>query len=78
MGVMFYDAPKCFMAPVVWTQLRDELVRESSCGSGSAALGIWATRGMSETDTSVELAQPGGCITVHVIKKAGNIIRLAI
>jgi diaminopimelate epimerase len=78
MGVMFYDSQKRFMAPVVWTRLTDELVCESSCGSGSAALGVWAARGMSETETSLELAQPGGCITVHVIKKARKIIRLAI
>jgi diaminopimelate epimerase len=78
MGVMFFDSQKHFMSPVVWTRLTDELVRESSCGSGSAALGIWYVREIRETETNIELAQPGGCITVRIIKKAGKIIRLAI
>ena len=78
LGVLFYDSQKRFMEPVVWTRLTDQLVRESSCGSGSAALGAWVMRGINETETDIELAQPGGCLTVRVIKKAGKIIRLAI
>ena len=77
-GVMFYDSRKCFMRPVVWTRELDALVWESSCGSGSAALGIWAARDTKDAELEIDLEQPGGVIRVYVIKRAGTIMRLSI
>jgi diaminopimelate epimerase len=77
-GVMFYDSGKRFMRPAVWVRVTDTLVFESSCGSGSAALGVWAARALYEADIGIELAQPGGSITVHTVKQAGTVTRLSI
>jgi diaminopimelate epimerase len=77
-GVMFYDTAKKIMRPAVWVRETDTLVFESSCGSGSAALGVWAVRGIEDGQTEFDLAQPGGTITVRVAKQAGAITRLSI
>ena len=78
LGVMFYDSEKRFMRPLVWTRAIDSLVFESSCGSGSAALGIWAARGAEDAELETDLAQPGGTITVTIVKRAGKIERLSV
>jgi len=77
-GVMFYDTRKRYLRPVVWTRALDALVWESSCGSGSAALGLWAARGSEDGELEIDLAQPGGAITVRVAKRAGKVTRLSI
>lgn len=78
LGVMFYDSEKCYMQPVVWTRAIDTLVFESSCGSGSAALGAWAAWNTDDTELNMDIAQPGGVITVQVLKHAGKFERLSI
>ncbi|MDR1859224.1 MAG: hypothetical protein LBQ69_07120 [Treponema sp.] len=78
LGVMFYDSRKRFMRPFVWTRELDALVAESSCGSGSAALGAWAARNAADAELEIDLEQPGGTITVRVAKRAGKITRLSI
>ena len=78
LGVMFYDTEKGFMRPAVWTSAMGRIVFESSCGSGSAALGVWAVRNVWDAETTIHPAQPGGVITVSVVKHAGKIERLAI
>jgi len=78
LGLMFYDSEKRFMRPLVWTRAIDSLIWESSCGSGSAALGIWAARDIVEAETTTEIAQPGGTIMVSIVKRAGKIECLSI
>ena len=77
-GVMFYDSKKCFMRPVVWVRAAGTFIFESSCGSGSAALGLWAARNTADTETSFAIAQPGGLIETNLVKQAGKITRLSI
>jgi len=77
-GVMFYDSQKCFMQPAVWVKATDTLIFESSCGSGSAALGVWTLRNMPDAETSIALAQPGGTIIIRAAKQAGKITSLSI
>ncbi|MCL2139162.1 MAG: hypothetical protein FWH41_06480 [Treponema sp.] len=77
-GVMFFNAEKSFLQPAVWTQAAGKIIFESSCGSGSAALGIWAMRNETEADREFFLEQPGGTIAVHVKKQAGKISLLSI
>ncbi|MCL2128391.1 MAG: hypothetical protein FWH38_09060, partial [Treponema sp.] len=60
LGIMYYDSAKRFMRPVVWVKAADTLVYESSCGSGTAALGAWITRNITDAETEVEIKQPGG------------------
>ena len=78
LGLMFYDEKKRFMRPVVWVRKTGTLVRESSCGSGSAALGVWALRDLRAGREKIALAQPGGLIEVEAEKKDNRIQRLAI
>jgi diaminopimelate epimerase len=73
LGVMFYDTRKRFMRPVVWVRASGTTVTESSCGSGSAALGVWMARDTANADACFDLAQPGGSITVR-IEKQHNVV----
>ena len=77
-GVLFYDSENRFLRPAVWVRATDTLVFESSCGSGSAALGVWLTRSANDTDKTLALAQIGGVITVRVVKQGGTITTLSI
>jgi diaminopimelate epimerase len=51
------------------------LVFESSCGSGSAALGCWLA---GDGEAEYPVAQKGGLIRVRVRKEAGKVAALAI
>ena len=78
LGVMFYDTASRFLRPAVYVRSTDSLVFESSCGSGSAALGVWLNRDRQEGTASYGIAQPGGLIETEVVKKAGKITGLTI
>ncbi|GHU64294.1 diaminopimelate epimerase [Spirochaetia bacterium] len=78
LGVMFYDTPSQFMTPAVYVEATDSLVFESSCGSGSAALGAWLSRDMGEGNARYEIKQPGGIIEVKVVKNEAKIQNLYI
>jgi diaminopimelate epimerase len=76
-GVMFYDTRRCFMQPLVW--VKDAGVApESSCGSGSAALAVWAARDLPDADQSLDIAQPGGTIRTRVLKQQGRVRTISI
>jgi diaminopimelate epimerase len=77
-GFLFFDSSRNFLQPIVWVRSTDTFIAESSCGSGCAALGLWMTRGMPDIETFVDIAQPGGMISVHITKQAGCIQRLSI
>jgi diaminopimelate epimerase len=72
-GVLFYDTASRFMTPAVYVRSTGSLVFESSCGSGSAALGIWESRDLPEGESGLSVAQPGGVIEVKV-RKAGGLV----
>ena len=65
LGLMFYDARKNKLKPLVYVQSPETLYWESSCGSGSVAVAAWLrSNGMKkEKYTFVE---PGGAIGVSV------------
>jgi diaminopimelate epimerase len=67
-GVMFYDSAAQVMTPAVYVRATDTLVFESSCGSGSVALGLYLTRNLNNGETILALRQPGGIIKVRVGK----------
>jgi diaminopimelate epimerase len=77
-GILFYDSKEKFLRPAVWVRAAGTFVFESSCGSGSAALALWLLRDSDETERLLEIAQPGGTITVRVLKRGGLIQRLSI
>jgi diaminopimelate epimerase len=78
LGVMFYDSRKNFMRPAVWVAATQSLVWESSCGSGSAAIGAWALRDVQDGEKTIALAQSGGVIQVRAVKREGRIQRVSI
>jgi diaminopimelate epimerase len=78
LGVMFYDTERRFMRPLVWVRSSGTTVFESSCGSGSAALGVWALRNVQDGGEKLAIDQPGGIIEVQVEKQGGMVRRIVI
>ena len=78
LGIMFYDTASRFMRPAVYVGAAASLIFESSCGSGSAAMGLWLSREMRDGQAQYDIAQPGGLIQTRVIKEAGGIRNLVI
>jgi diaminopimelate epimerase len=78
LGVMFWDTAARKMTPAVYVYATESLVFESSCGSGSAALGVWLTRGLPDGEERLALSQPGGVIAVRVQKRGGNVTGVSI
>ncbi|MDR1250906.1 MAG: hypothetical protein LBK62_01940 [Treponema sp.] len=78
LGVMFYDTERRFMRPLVWVRATGTTVFESSCGSGSAALGVWMARNIRNGEEHSALAQPGGTIETRVVKQEGLVRRISI
>jgi len=74
-GVMFYDTGRKFMCPAVYVH---SLVFESSCGSGSAALGAWLSQGLWDGTVKYAINQPGGTIDIDITRKSGKIGSIAI
>jgi diaminopimelate epimerase len=72
-GVLFYDTASRFMTPAVYVRATDTLVFESSCGSGSAALGVWESRNLPDGESRFSVAQSGGVIEVRVSKTKGRL-----
>ncbi|MDR1587829.1 MAG: hypothetical protein LBS57_10270 [Treponema sp.] len=77
-GVMFYDAACCFMKPAVYVSAVGSLVFESSCGSGSAALGVRLARDARDAEETFAINQPGGVIEATVVKREGKIRQITI
>jgi len=77
-GVMFYDTRSRFLRPAVYVRSIGSLFFESSCGSGSAALGVWLSRELRDGTVAYTLNQPGGVIETEVDKKAGEIRSITI
>ena len=66
------------MRPLVWVRATGTTVFESSCGSGSAALGVWLARNVRDGGETTALAQPGGTIETRVLKREGAVQRISI
>jgi len=78
LGVMFYDTASRFLRPAVYVRSVDTMVFESSCGSGSAALGIWLCREIADGTAKYAIAQAGGVIETEVVKRADKVVRITI
>jgi hypothetical protein len=73
LGLMFYQSGARLMTPAVYVYGTDTLVFESSCGSGSAALGAWQSEALGDGEARYAVAQSGGVIEVRVLKARGEI-----
>ena len=66
LGLLFLNASADRLTPLVYVPGAETLFWETSCGSGSAAVGAWLAQqsGQPGQPVSVSLTQPGG--TLHV------------
>lgn len=78
LGVLFWDTAAAFMRPAVYVYGSRTLMFESSCGSGTAAMGCWLGRGKAEGDAAVPIAQPGGVIEARVVREGGAVSGISI
>lgn len=62
-GVMFYEADRQFMTPLVWVKATDTSIWESSCGSGSVSLAAWLRRD-DPWPWTMAFHEPGGLLKV--------------
>lgn len=66
-GVMFFNEEKQEMVPIVYVCELDSLVWESSCGSGTVAIGCAMALNNQSSINNLKLKQPGGNLTVDVL-----------
>ncbi len=72
-GLMFYNKEKNFLEPVVFVEETKTAVRESSCGSGTAAL-VCALSSMLQTSIpDLTVNQPGGILSAGAVFDKGII-----
>ena len=65
LGVMFLSEDH-HLEPVVWVDQIGSLIRESSCGSGTAACAWWLSRDLKQGYREYRFIQPGGTLTVMI------------
>jgi diaminopimelate epimerase len=78
LGVMFWDEAALRAVPAVYVYGVSSLVFESSCGSGTAALGCVLSRGIQDGEGRWSISQPGGVMEAAVKKEAGKLKRITI
>jgi diaminopimelate epimerase len=78
LGVMFWDEAALTAVPAVYVYRTSSLVFESSCGSGTAALGCVLGRDLRDGEKRWSIRQPGGVVEASVQKEAGKLRRITI
>ncbi len=70
-GLMFYNKTKNYLEPVVFVEETKTAVRESSCGSGTAAV-VCALASMLQTSIpELSIQQPGGTLSASAVFENG-------
>ena len=77
-GVIFLDAEKRSMIPLVKVIETGSLVWEGSCGSGSVACAVAQSECMENGGFSCEYRQPAGAVRASVERQGGNVIAASI
>ena len=77
-GVIFLDAEKRSMIPLVKVIETGSLVWEGSCGSGSVACAVAQSERMENGGFSCEYRQPAGTVRASVERQGGNVIAASI
>ncbi len=62
-GLMFYNKEKNFLEPIVFVEETKTAVRESSCGSGTAALVCALASMLGTSIPDLTVTQPGGILS---------------
>lgn len=73
-GVIFLDAPKGTMTPLVKVPAADTLVWEGSCGSGSLAAAVAQSRTAPDGPFVRKYIQPAGTVEASVIRRDGEVV----
>lgn len=63
LGLMFYSRAQSRLTPLVYVPRADTLFWETSCGSGTAAVGAWSAKQSGQAVT-LSLRQPGGTLEI--------------
>ena len=63
LGLMFFDEQRAFLKPLVYVKAVDTLYWESSCASGTAALGFYISKKYGKK-VSLNISEEGGTLTV--------------
>lgn len=63
LGIMFFNEEKMTLAPLVYVPAAQTLFWESSCASGTAALGVYLAK-KNGTAVEKEVSEPGGTLRV--------------
>ena len=63
MGILLWDEPELRMTPLVFVPLAGTLFWETSCASGTAAIGAWTALREKKTVT-LDIRQPGGTLQI--------------
>ncbi len=76
-GVMFVreENSRLKIMPVVWVRDIKTFFYETACASGTAAVGIWNTRNISNCDCSFSAKQPSGKYIQVYLRKTGKNIK---
>lgn len=72
LGVMFLDLEAMSVTPLVSVTNPDTVYWESSCGSGTTAVGAYL-RHKSGKDISVEVSEPGGSLRIETRESDGRV-----
>lgn len=74
LGLMLYDAEQRRLDPVVYVPAADTLFWESSCASGTTAVGAWLADKSGE-EINMKLTEPGGELVIEAVR--GGKLRLS-
>jgi len=76
-GIMLYDEKAGTLKPVVYVPSTDTVVEESSCASGTAAVGVW--RAVKDgAGAQLSLREPAGELSVEAVYENGRVTGLAL
>ena len=67
-GIMFYDRKNSTLEPLVYVREPETLFWESSCASGTSAVGAFVSASENRT-AELTLSEKGGCLTVRADKE---------
>lgn len=64
LGLMFLNRHDQYLTPLVYVPAADTLFWESTCASGTTAIGSWLAK-TTGSEISLKLKQPGGILEIH-------------
>ena len=77
LGVSDTEERPFHATPVVYVPSTDTVVRESSCASGTAAVGAWAALNYGGA-VKLVLDEPGGSMSVAAEAESGTVVALTL